>query len=64
MAILQEQKSAMYRMYGMAILHRYTSKKSVMYRDVRYGDFASLQGQGLFLQPYCISTIHGGHVTY
>ncbi len=23
---------------------------------------SSLQGQGLFLQPYCISTIPGGHV--
>ncbi|MEE8365037.1 MAG: hypothetical protein V3R76_04560 [Gammaproteobacteria bacterium] len=23
---------------------------------------AAQQGQGLFLQPYCISTVHGGHV--
>ena len=36
----------------------------VIHREVMYAENASLQGQGLFLQPRCISTIHGGHVTY
>ena len=42
---------------------------ALIHMDVMYARNASLHGQGLFrnvgpLQPYCISTIHGGHVTY
>jgi len=55
--------------HSKSIPCRYRFWWHMTHMEVGNADFASLHGQGMFryvgpLHPYCISTIHGGHVTY
>ena len=57
-------KNVIFILLAKSIPCRYRFWWHLTHMEVGNAGFASLHGQGMFLHPYCISTIHGGHVTY